>query len=246
MTSLCLFKAEGEGVEGGSVEKQTMGEGGGEPVKATWAKENKNGPAAAIPCWYWPRCRSSVAGRGSGCRHGCTGERPVSMVESQANQETETEKPSDRVHLGLLDLVQTDLTCLDLGVAARLGGFCRVLCTIEEQAKVSGDPTGKCWIGWHAGRSWLGGSQDQVGVVGSRSGSGHGTAMQCSIISSTSCRAASASSTAARHGTNRGEPQNRDKEKRTYMLDYAMHAQLVHRDGAQIAQFCSGCKQMID
>lgn len=38
-------------------------------------------------------CRSSVAGHARGCR--CTGERPVSIVEPQADRERETESETE-------------------------------------------------------------------------------------------------------------------------------------------------------
>lgn len=80
-----------------------MAQGGG--VSRRWIAcdalwKNKNGPAAAIPWWYWPGCRSSVAGREHGCcrrckcRCRCTGERPVLIMEFQADRR-ETEKVRD-------------------------------------------------------------------------------------------------------------------------------------------------------
>lgn len=87
--------------------------------------------------------------------------------------------------------------------------------------EVSGDLTGQGagWAGRKDGWSWLADVQtglewQEVGV-----GVGTGTAMQQRIISSTPCLPVRADSTAMRHDTNRGEQQNRDKEKkRTYIL----------------------------
>lgn len=70
-------------------------------------------------------------------------------------------------------------------------------------------------MGWPDGWPWLAGMRTRLEwqEVGVGVGVGTGIAMQHSIISSTPCRAASAGSTTLRHGTNRGERQNRDKEK---------------------------------
>lgn len=83
-----LLQSWGGQVEGGSVESRRW-------TRARHAdldtQENKNGPVAAIPWWYWPSCRSSVAGRDCGCVCVCrrAGERPVSTVEFQADQGAE-------------------------------------------------------------------------------------------------------------------------------------------------------------
>lgn len=84
----------------------------------------------------------------------------------------------------------------------------------------------RCVLAGLAGRkdgwSWLAGVRtglewQEVGVgVGTR------TAMQQRIISSTPCLRVRADSNAMRHNTNRGEQQNRDKEKKEDLHTWTM------------------------
>lgn len=79
-------------------------------------------------------------------------------------------------------------------------------------------------------------------------GVGVGTGLQCSAASSRQHQVGLLVLVVLRRAgaLTEGTDKTGTKKKRAYILDYAMHAQLVHGDGAQITQFCSRCRQMID
>lgn len=123
------------------------------------------------------------------------------------------------------------------------------VCAIEGTGEVSGDLTGEMLGGLAGWLALVGGCEDRVGVAGSGSGSGSGhrdcNAAQHHLVNTVTgllVQAVRLCATALTEGNNK----TGTKKKRTYMLDYAMHAQLVHGDGPQITQFCSRCRQMID
>lgn len=121
---------------------------------ADMGNENKNGPAAAIPWRYWPRSRSSVAGRG------CAWEEARFDFGVQGG-------PTDLVTGTLLTCwawSDLDLTWTWLGLVVYYEGT----------GEVSVDLTGKCWVGF----GWrVSGSRVGVAESGHRIGL-HSTIMQ--------------------------------------------------------------------
>lgn len=111
----------------------------------------------------------------------------------------------------------------------------------EEQARLVGTWLASAgWEGWLAGFGWwVSGSKLEWQEVGTGL---HSNAVSRQHRGAVLVRVVVARAFALTEENNK----TGTKKKRTYMLDYAMHAQLVHRDGAQITQCCFWCKQMIN